>query len=82
MLQLLNLPSHLLIHHKLTKKSFYELGNLSNAQHKLLQDQVASIELMAQLTPDKTNMAAVQSETLEYLEVAMLQVELKSHHAD
>lgn len=82
MLQLLNLPNHLLIHHKLTKKSFYELGNLTNTQHKLLQEHVASIELIAQLTPDKTNMAAVQTETLEYLEVAILQVELKSHQAD
>lgn len=82
LLEALQLPSALRINQKLTKKSFYELGNLSNAQQKLLQEQVAGIELIAQLTPDKTNMPTVQTETLEYLEIAVLRVQLKNHHAD
>lgn len=70
-------PVHLSVTQKLTKKSFYELGNLSNAQQKLLQEQVDSIHLVAQLTPDKTNIPALQTETLEYLEILVIEVRLK-----
>ncbi len=71
-------PAPLLIHQKLTKKSFYEMGNLSNAQQKLLKEQVESIQLSVQLTADKTNIPVYKTDNLEYLEIFVIEVQLKS----
>lgn len=77
LLEALHLPPALRMNQKLTKKSFYELGNLSNAQKKGLQDQVDAIHLAAQLTPDKTNIPALQTQVVEYLEILVVEVRLK-----
>jgi hypothetical protein len=78
MLDFLQFPESLFLKQKLTKKSFYDMGNLSNAQQKLLQEQVESIQLSFHLTPDKTNISSYVSSTHEYLEILVIEVKLKT----
>ena len=76
-----NFPTRLLINQKLTKKSFYDMGSLSSAQQKALQEQVESIWLSAQLTPDKTNIPKYKTDKYEYIECLVIEVQLKNHQA-
>lgn len=81
LLEFFNFPSSFAMHQRLTKKSFYEQGGLSSAGQKLLQDQVGSIKIEAQITPDKANIPAYKTEMHEYLEVFVINVSLKSSQA-
>ena len=76
-----NFPSPLLINQKLTKKSFYEMGSLSNAQQKLLQEYVDTIQLSAHLTADKTNIPIYKTNKNEYIEILVIEVQLKNNQA-
>ncbi|MDG4812023.1 DUF4391 domain-containing protein [Hydrogenovibrio sp. 3SP14C1] len=75
------LPSTLIIQQRLTKKSFYEMGNLSNAQQKLLQEQIDSVKITAHLTADKTNIPIYQTDKHEYLEIFIIEADLKNSQA-
>ncbi len=81
MLNNFQFPNSLIVNQKLTKKSFYKMGSLSNAQQKLLTEQVESIQLSVQLTADKTNIPVYKTDNLEYLEIFIIEVQLKNHQA-
>jgi hypothetical protein len=75
----LALPSATHLGQKLSKKSFYERGGLSASQQSLLKEQVAGLEWLAQLKPDNTNIPAYRSEKHEYLEIAVISLQLKPY---
>lgn len=75
----LQLPPALRINQKLTKKSFYDNGQLNASAQKLLQEQVESISLQAHIHPDNSNIAAYKTAQHEYLEIFVLQITLKDH---
>lgn len=76
-LEALELPEHLQCHIKLSKKAFVEHAKHKNAVQRLLQEQVASLHIVAHLTPDNSNIAAYKNAQYEYLELMVLQCELK-----
>jgi len=80
MLKPFKFPAPLLINQKLTKKSFYEMGSLSNPQQKLLQEHVDTVQLSAHLTADKTNIPIYKSDKNEYIEILVIEVQLKNQH--
>lgn len=57
------------------------MGSLSNAQQKLLQEHVDTIELSAHLTADKTNIPVYKTDKNEYLEILLIEVQLKNNQA-
>lgn len=79
--EVLRLPSSLLSSHKLTKKSFYEHGQLSASAQRLLQDQVESVYIKAHITPDNSNISAYKNEQQEYLELFVIELDLKDDQA-
>ncbi len=81
LLEELQLPSALRINQKLTKKSFYDNGQLSASAQKLLQEQVESIQLQAHIHPDNSNVPTYQTTQHEYLEIFVIQIMLKDHQA-
>ena len=81
LIEALQLPPALRINQKLTKKSFYDNGQLSASAQKLLQEQVESISLQAHLHPDNTNIAAYKTVQHEYLEIFVIQITLKDNQS-
>ena len=81
LIEALQLPPALRINQKLTKKSFYDNGQLSASAQKLLQEQVESISLQAHLHPDNSNITAYQTAQHEYLEIFVIQITLKDNQA-
>lgn len=81
LIEALQLPPALRINQKLTKKSFYDNGQLSASAQKILQEQVESISLQAHLHPDNSNIAAYKTAQHEYLEIFVIQITLKDHQA-
>jgi hypothetical protein len=79
LIEALQLPPALRINQKLTKKSFYDNGQLSATAQKILQEQVETISLQAHLHPDNSNIAAYQTTQHEYLEIFVIQITLKDH---
>ncbi|WP_044412374.1 DUF4391 domain-containing protein [Thiomicrospira microaerophila] len=83
LLEALQLPPALHLSQKLTKKSFYDNGQLSSSAQRLLQEQVESITLQAHIKPDNSNIPAYKTTEHEYLELFVIQVTLKDHpHPD
>lgn len=83
LLEALQLPPALHLNQKLTKKSFYENGQLSASAQRLLQEQVETIMIQAHITPDNSNIPAYQTAQHEYLELFVIQVTLKNNpHPD
>ncbi|UQB41800.1 DUF4391 domain-containing protein [Thiomicrospira microaerophila] len=81
LIEALQLPPALRINQKLTKKSFYDNGQLSASAQKLLQEQVESISLQAHLQPDNSNIAAYKTAQHEYLEIFVIQLTMKDNQA-
>jgi hypothetical protein len=83
LLEALQLPPALHLNQKLTKKSFYDNGQLSATAQRLLQEQVETLMIQAHITPDNSNIPAYQTAQHEYLELFVIQVTLKNHqHRD
>jgi|LSQX01.2.fsa_nt_gb hypothetical protein len=76
-LQALKLPKHLQCCIKLSKKAFIEHTKQKNVTQRLLQEHVANIQIIAHLTPDNSNIPAYKNQHQEYLELMVLQCELK-----
>lgn len=57
------------------------MGKLSNAQQKLLQEHVDTIQLSAHLTADKTNIPVYKTNKNEYIEILVIEVQLKNNQA-
>lgn len=76
-LEALALPEHLQCRIKLRKSAFVEHARHKNATQRLLRDQVSSLHIIGHLTPDNSNIAAYKDQQHEYLELMVLQCELK-----
>ncbi|WFE69105.1 DUF4391 domain-containing protein [Thiomicrospira sp. R3] len=77
LLEALQLPPALHFNQKLTKKSFYDNGQLPATAQRLLQEQVETLMIQAHITPDNSNIPAYQTAQHEYLELFVIQVTLK-----
>ncbi len=76
-LEALALPSHLHTQHKISKKSLVAQTQNSASTQKLLQETLSSINLVAHITPNNSNISAYQDEQSEYLELMVIQCMLK-----
>lgn len=75
-LEHLAIPSECRLAKPVYKKLFLENGVLNAADKKCLKDDVVRIQWLYTLKPSTINIAAYQDEVREYLEVAVLQIEL------
>lgn len=64
---------------KIAKKHFYDDAAFSKAMGARLQEEVESIVLVGHLMPDTCQLASVVNEQVEYTEILLLQMTLKSH---
>lgn len=76
-LQALELPEHLQCRIKLSKKAFTEHAKNKSVVQRLLQEHVASLQIVAHLTSDNSNIAAYKDSHYEYLELMVLHCKLK-----
>ncbi len=77
-LEKLNIPESCALGKPIFKKLFLENGQLDITDKKTLKDDIDKIRWLYTLKPTTINIAAYQDKEREFLEVAVLQVELAS----
>ncbi len=71
-------PESCALHKRIFKKQFYEKGNLNAADKKAFSEDIANIEWQFTLKPSTINIPRFEDDQHEYLEIAILQIELNS----
>lgn len=71
-----NIPKSCEVNNTIFKKLFYENGDLSTADKKLLTEGIGKITWLYCLKPDTINIRPYQDETREYNEIEVLEVSL------
>lgn len=74
----LNVPDACLLGKRLYKKQFYEHGQFNAADKKAFVEDIESIEWRYTIKPSTLNIPRYEDENREYLEVAIVQVNLAS----
>ena len=74
----LALPDSTFLGTKITKKMILENNDLSSSDKKLINEVVQSVEWLNTLKPETLNIQIYVSETVEYIEVAVIKVALKA----
>ena len=74
----LKLPESTLLGTRITKKMLIDNNELSSHDKKLVTDVIQSIEWRNTLKPDTVNISMYVTDTVEYLEVAVIRVVLKA----
>ncbi|TMS61767.1 DUF4391 domain-containing protein [Pseudoalteromonas sp. S3173] len=74
----LALPDSTFLGTRITKKMLVDNNDLSSRDKKLITDVIQSIEWQNTLKPETLNVPVYVTETLEYIEVAVIRVVLKS----
>ena len=74
----LKLPESTLLGTRITKKMLIDNNELSSHDNKLVTDVIQSIEWRNTLKPDTVNISMYVTDTVEYLEVAVIRVVLKA----
>lgn len=74
----LALPESTLLGTRITKKMILENNNLSSSDKKLLNEVIQSVEWLNTLKPETLNIPTYVTETVEYIEVAVVKVNLKA----
>ncbi|WP_165465288.1 DUF4391 domain-containing protein [Enterobacter cloacae] len=74
----LALPESTLLGTRITKKMILDNNDLSSSEKKLVNDVIHSVEWLNTLKPETLNIPTYVSETVEYIEVAVLKVILKA----
>ena len=74
----LALPESTLLGTRITKKMILENNDLSSSDKKLVNDVIQSVEWLNTLKPETLNIPTYVTETVEYIEVAVLKVTLKA----
>ena len=74
----LKLPKSTFLGTRITKKMFIDNNELSSHDKKLVTDVIQSIEWRNTLKPDTVNISIYVTDTVEYLEVAVIRVVLKA----
>lgn len=71
-------PESCALHKRIFKKHFYENGKLNAADKKAFGEDIANIEWRYTLKPSTINIPRFEDDQHEYLEIAILQIELNS----
>ena len=74
----LKLPKSTFLGTRITKKMFIDNNELSSHDKKLVTDVIQSIEWRNTLKPDTVNISMYVTDTVEYLEIAVIRVVLKA----
>ena len=74
----LALPDSTFLGTKVTKKMILENNDLSSSDKKLINDVIQSVEWLNTLKPETLNILTYVTETVEYIEIAVLKVSLKA----
>lgn len=74
----LALPESTLLGTRITKKMILENNDLTSSDKKLVNDVIQSVEWLNTLKPETMNIPTYVTETVEYIEVAVLKVSLKA----
>lgn len=74
----LALPDSTFLGTRITKKMLIDNNELSNQDKKLVTDVIQSIEWQNTLKPETLNVAVYVTDTVEYIEVAVIRVVLKN----
>lgn len=74
----LKLPDSTFLGTRITKKMLIDNNELSSHDKKLVTDVIQSIEWRNTLKPDTVNISIYATDTVEYLEVAVIRVVLKA----
>lgn len=74
----LALPDSTFLGTRITKKMLIDNNELSNQDKKLVTDVIQSIEWQNTLKPETLNVAVYVTDTVEYIEIAVIRVVLKS----
>ena len=74
----LKLPESTFLGTRITKKMLTDNNELSSHDKKLVTDVIQSIEWRNTLKPDTVNISIYVTDTVEYLEVAVIRVVLKA----
>lgn len=74
----LALPDSTFLGTRITKKMIVENNELSTSDKKLVNDVIQSVEWLNTLKPETLNIPTYVTETVEYIEVAVLKVTLKA----
>ncbi|OBT29313.1 methyl-accepting chemotaxis protein [Vibrio cyclitrophicus] len=74
----LALPDSTFLGTRITKKMLVENNDLSSHEKKLVTDVIQSIEWQNTLKPETLNVPVYITETVEYIEIAVIRVVLKS----
>lgn len=74
----LALPDACVLGKRIFKKHFYENGQMSAADKKAFSEEIDRIEWRYTLKPSTINIPRFEDEQLEYLEIAVLQVDLNT----
>ncbi|HBC3440380.1 TPA: DUF4391 domain-containing protein [Vibrio parahaemolyticus] len=75
----LALPDSTFLGTRITKKMILENNDLSSSDKKLVNDVIQSVEWVNTLKPETLNIPTYVTETVEYIEVAVLKVSIKDH---
>ncbi|MEZ9927054.1 DUF4391 domain-containing protein [Vibrio breoganii] len=78
----LALPDSTYLGTRITKKMILENNELSSSDKKLVNEVVHSVEWVNTLKPETLNIPTYVTETVEYIEVALLKVTLKSDNSN
>ncbi len=74
----LALPESTLLGTRITKKMILDNNDLTSSDKKLVNDVIQSVEWLNTLKPETLNIPTYVTETVEYIEVAVLKVNLKA----
>ena len=74
----LALPESTFLGTRITKKMILENNDLSSSDKKLVNDVIQSVEWLNTLKPETLNIPTYLTETVEYIEVAVLKINLKA----
>ncbi|WP_213239706.1 DUF4391 domain-containing protein [Citrobacter braakii] len=74
----LALPESTLLGTRITKKMILENNDLSSSDKKLVNEVIQSVEWLNTLKPETLNIPTYVTETVEYIEVTVLKVNLKA----
>ena len=78
----LALPESTLLGTRITKKMILENNDLSSSDKKLVNEVIQSVEWLNTLKPETLNIPTYVTETVEYIEVAVLKINLKADTAN
>lgn len=75
-MEVFNIKDEYILNQKIFKKFFYENGNLKQNQKNLIKNYVDDISLVTMIKPNIVNIPEYEDENIQYLEIAILEINL------